>query len=52
MLFELMSKLKANFQKSSLTRINVSQEWVIEAAMILNCKICSISQHYDWGKSK
>ncbi|XP_058725620.1 uncharacterized protein LOC131596902 [Vicia villosa] len=34
-LFEMMSGLKVNFQKSSLTSINIPPEWITEAARIV-----------------
>jgi hypothetical protein len=39
LLFELMSGLKVNFNKSMLTSINIPQCWLEEAANILNCKV-------------
>lgn len=45
-LFELMSGLKVNFQKSFIARINVSQEWLSEAARILNYKIGDVPISY------
>ncbi|XP_058759055.1 uncharacterized protein LOC131632268 [Vicia villosa] len=38
-LFELVSGLKVNFHKSSLIGINVSLDWLEEAASVLNCKV-------------
>jgi hypothetical protein len=41
MLFELMSELKVYFHKSLLIFINIAQNWIEEAANILNCKLGS-----------
>ncbi|XP_058727023.1 uncharacterized protein LOC131598440 [Vicia villosa] len=46
LLFETMSGLKVNFQKSSITGINVSQDWIIEAANILHCKVGAVPFTY------
>jgi len=39
MLFEQVSGLKVNFHKSLLTGINVSNSWLYEVAMVLNCRV-------------
>lgn len=36
--FELVSRLKVNFHKSSLIGIHISDLWLAEAAYFLNCK--------------
>jgi len=41
-LFEAMSGLKVNFHKSELVGVNVSRSWLLEAAVVLNCKISSL----------
>jgi len=41
-LFEAMSCLKVNFHKSGLVGVNVSWSWLLEAAVVLNCKISSL----------
>ena len=38
-LFETMSGLKVNFQKSELVGVNVSCSWLSEATTVLNCKV-------------
>ncbi|MCH96748.1 cysteine-rich receptor-like protein kinase, partial [Trifolium medium] len=38
-LFELVSGLKVNFHKSMLVGVNVSDSWLINAAVVVNCKI-------------
>lgn len=43
MLFESMSRLKVNLQKSLLVEIDVSQGWIGEAAKVLNI-LCGDSQ--------
>jgi len=39
LLFEATSSLKVNFHKSMLVGVNVSDSWLNEASMVLNCKI-------------
>ena len=39
LLFEQVSGLKVNFNKSLITRVNVSDSWLYEAAMVLNCRV-------------
>jgi hypothetical protein len=39
LLFEAMSGLKVNFNKSLLVGVNISDSWLAEAATILNCKV-------------
>lgn len=41
-LFEAMSGLKVNFQKSELVGVNVSRSWLLEAMTVLNCKVSSL----------
>jgi len=41
-LFESLSGLKVNFSKSHLVGVNVARSWLLEAAMVLNCKVGSI----------
>ncbi|XP_058750205.1 uncharacterized protein LOC131623225 [Vicia villosa] len=41
-----MSGLKVNFHKSSLVGVNVSQNWLLEAANVLNCGISSLPISY------
>jgi len=38
-LFKELSSLKVNFAKSLLVRVNVPGSWLVEAAMVLNCKV-------------
>ena len=38
LLFEEISGLKVNFHKSMLTGVNVSDSWLSEAALVLNCR--------------
>jgi len=40
-LFELLSRLKVNFCKSMMVGLNVSNSWLVKAALILNCRTCS-----------
>ncbi|XP_058783098.1 uncharacterized protein LOC131657751 [Vicia villosa] len=42
LLFEAMSGLKVNFHKSSLVGVNVSHNWLLEAANVLNCGITDL----------
>lgn len=37
-MFEEISGLKVNFQKSLLTSVNVPNSWLREASQVLNCK--------------
>jgi hypothetical protein len=39
LIFEQMSGLKVNFNKSLLTGVNVSDSWLSEAALALNCRV-------------
>lgn len=39
LLFEAMSGLKVNLNKSMLAGVNISESWLVEAASILNCKV-------------
>jgi len=38
LLFEDVSGLKVNFNKSMLTGINISDSWLTEAALVMNCR--------------
>lgn len=38
LLFEKVSGLKVNFHKSMLTGVNVSESWLSEAALVMNCR--------------
>jgi len=38
-IFEQLSGLRVNFHKSFLTRINVSDSWLSEAALVMNCRV-------------
>jgi len=38
LLFEEVSGLKVNFQKSMLTGVNISDSWLTEAASVMNCR--------------
>lgn len=38
LLFEEVSGLKVNFHKSLLTRVNIIESWLTEAASIMNCR--------------
>jgi len=42
LLFEDISRLKVNFNKSMLTGVNVSVSWLSEAASVMNCRMGSI----------
>ncbi|XP_039685099.1 uncharacterized protein [Medicago truncatula] len=42
LLFEEVSGLKVNFHKSMLTGVNVTDSWLSEAAMVMNCRKGSI----------
>lgn len=46
MLFEIMSGLKVNYQKSSLVGVNINQRWLDEAARTLNSSIGSYMFKY------
>jgi hypothetical protein len=41
-LFELMSGLKVNFNKSMLVGVNISESWLHEAASALHCRVGKI----------
>lgn len=41
-LIAAMSGLKVNFHKSELCGMNVSRSWLLEAAIVLNCKITTL----------
>jgi hypothetical protein len=41
-----MSGLKVNFHKSELVGVNVSRSWLLEAAVVLNCKISTLPITY------
>ncbi|MCI01894.1 RNA-directed DNA polymerase (Reverse transcriptase), partial [Trifolium medium] len=45
-LFELMSGLKVNFNKSMLVGVNISDSWLNEAASALRCKVGNVSFLY------
>lgn len=38
-LFEALSGLKVNFSKSQLVGVNVSDSWLLEAALVLSCRV-------------
>jgi hypothetical protein len=38
-IFESMSGLKVNFNKSLLVGVNISDSWLSEAASVLSCKL-------------
>jgi hypothetical protein len=38
-LFELMSSLKVNFNKSMFDGVNISESWLHEAASMLRCRV-------------
>ena len=38
LLFENISGLKVNFNKSMLTGVNISDSWLSEAALVMNCR--------------
>jgi len=38
LLFKKVSGLKVNFNKSMLTGVNVSDSWLAEAALVMNCR--------------
>jgi len=39
MIFEQVYGLKVNFYKIMLTGVNVSDSWLHEAVMVLNCRV-------------
>jgi len=41
-IFELMSGLKVNFNKSSLVEINISYSWLSEEALVLSYKVGNV----------
>jgi hypothetical protein len=41
-LFELMSLMKVNFNKSLLVGVNVPDSWLNEAASVLNCEVSKV----------
>jgi len=45
-IFEAMSGLKVNFNKSRLVGINISDSWLNEAATVLSCKVGKIHFMY------
>ena len=45
-IFESMSGLKVNFNKSLLVRINISDSWLNEATVVLSCKVGKIPFMY------
>lgn len=53
LLFEEISGLKVNFNKSLLTGVNISGLWLAETAMVMNCRMGSIPFAYlglpIWG---
>jgi hypothetical protein len=38
-LFELISGLKVNFHKSMLVGVNIDDSWLVDASLVINCKI-------------
>ena len=46
LLFQDLSSLKVNFSKSLLVGVNVPESWLVEAAMVLNCKVGAIPFMY------
>jgi len=46
LLFEAMSGLKVNFNKSMLVGVNITESWLVEATTILNCKVGKVSFLY------
>jgi hypothetical protein len=38
LLFENISGLKVNFNKSMLTGVNIFYSWLLEAALVMNCR--------------
>jgi len=46
LLFETMSILKVNFNKSMLVGVNISESWLVEAATLLNCKVGKVPFMY------
>jgi len=45
-IFESMSSLKVNFNKSLLVGMNISDSWLNEVAMVLSCKVGRIPFMY------
>jgi len=46
LLFEQVSGLKVNFHKSLIIGVNVSDSWLYEAAMVLNCRVGTLPFMY------
>ena len=46
LLFQDLSGLKVNFSKSLLVGVNVPESWLVEAAVVLNCKVGAIPFMY------
>jgi len=46
LLFEEISGLKVNFHKSMLTGVNITDLWLAEAALVMNCRTGSIPFSY------
>ena len=46
LLFEEVSGLKVNFHKSMLTGVNITESWLKEAALVLNCRKGSLPVIY------
>jgi len=46
LLFEGLSGLKVNFQKSMLTSVNINDSWLTEAASVLRCRVDQVPFMY------
>ncbi|KAL5176802.1 hypothetical protein HKD37_08G022670 [Glycine soja] len=45
-LFEVFSGLKVYFQKRLLVGINIQEDWLMEAAFVVNCKVGKLPMIY------
>ncbi|GAU22997.1 hypothetical protein TSUD_98260 [Trifolium subterraneum] len=46
MLFEVVSGLRVNFNKSMLVGVNIADSWLIEAASVLGCRVGTMTFMY------
>ena len=57
LLFEEISRLKVNFNKSMLIDLNVNESWLAEMSVVMNCRkgvysFCVLGTAYWWGFKK
>lgn len=52
LLFESISGLKVNFNKSMLTGVNITDSWLSEAATVMNCRKGTIPFVYLRGRRR